>query len=150
MRVLIIFICLVAVGATIATIVVGSRSFEGLVVEHPYESGLAWDQVHREKARLGWHVSVLSLPFKTGKNEMELSVLDKNGLPLSDAVVNVALSRPATSAYDRTYPAHRGQDGNYRVSVEVPQYGYWDVRIDVKRSGEQRSFDEKIYAEQNK
>jgi len=148
MRFLIITICLIAVGATVATIVVGSRSFEGIVAEHPYENGLAWDQVHREKTRLGWSVSVLGLPYKTGKNEMEFSVLDKNGRPLSGAVVNVALSRPATSALDRVYPARCGQDGHYRVSVDLPQFGYWDVRIEVKQQNEHCSFSEKIYAEQ--
>ena len=148
MRFLIIFICLIAVGATIATILVGSRTFEGIVVEHPYENGLAWDQVHRNAARLGWQVNVLGLPFKTGKNEMVFSVQDKNGLPLSDAVVNVALSRPATSALDRTYPARRGKDGHYRVSVDLPQFGYWDVRVEVKQKGEECSFVEKIYAGQ--
>jgi nitrogen fixation protein FixH len=146
MRLLIILITFIAVGVTIATIVVGNRSFEGIVVERPYENGLAWDQVHREKVRLGWSVSLLGLPCKTGRNEMEFSVLDRNGLPLSDAVVNVVLSRPATSALDRTYSARRGKDGHYRVSVDFPQFGYWDVRIEVKQKDEECIFMEKIYA----
>ena len=148
MRFLIILISIIAVGATIATIVVGSRTFEGVVVEHSYEHGLAWDQVRQNTERLGWKVSLLGLPFKTGQNEMELSVQDKNGLPLSDAVVTVALSRPATIALDRTYAARRGQDGHYWVSVDLPQFGYWDVRVDVKQREEQCGFAEKIYAGQ--
>lgn len=148
MRILIAFIAFIAIGATIATILVGNQSFEGTVVEHPYESGLAWDQVRQNKARLGWQVSVTGLPYKTGKNEMNLIVLDRKGLPLSDAVVSVALSRPATNAQDRTYPARRGKDGHYRVSVDFPQFGYWDVRIKVKQKGDECSFVEKIYAGQ--
>jgi len=148
-RTLIAFIAFIAIGVTIATILVGSRSFEGTVVEHPYESGLAWDQVHQDKARLGWHVSLLGLPYKTGKNDIEFSVLDKNGRPLSDAMVTVALSRPATSAQDRTYPARRAKDGHYRVSVDFPQFGYWDVRVEVKQKGEKCTFVEKIYAAQH-
>ncbi len=99
--VIIVLICILALAATIGTIVVGSRSFEGIVVDNPYETGLAWDRERRNQEDLGWSVALQEAAYKTGKNDLIVMVRDKNGVPLSDAVVSVVVSRPSTRAFDR-------------------------------------------------
>jgi nitrogen fixation protein FixH len=148
MRILIVSICILVVGATIGTIMVGRRTFEGVVVDKPYEAGLMWDQVRLKTANLGWTVSLPDTAFKMGNNDVLISVFDKNKRPLADAVVCIALSRPSTSAYDRTFQARREQDGRYRVSIDLPEFGYWDLRIDVTSNKQQGSYMNRIYAKQ--
>ncbi len=99
--VIIVLTCILALAATIGTIVVGSRSFEGTVVDKPYETGLAWDEERRNQESLGWSVVLQKATYKTGKNDLIVMVHDKNGVPLSDAVVSVVVSRPSTRAFDR-------------------------------------------------
>jgi hypothetical protein len=53
MRTAIILICILALAATLGAIVVGIRTVDGLVVEKPYETGLAWDEIQRQKAKPG-------------------------------------------------------------------------------------------------
>ena len=47
-----VIVSVLALAATIGAIVIGMKSFEGLVVEKPYETGLAWDEIKKKKATL--------------------------------------------------------------------------------------------------
>jgi nitrogen fixation protein FixH len=148
MRILIILISICALAATIGAIIVGRQSFEGLVVEKPYETGLAWDETRQKQANLGWTVSVQGAPFKTGKNELIVKLLDKNGSLLTDAAVSVTVSRPSTRAYDKTYQTVQQADGRYHASIDLLLYGNWGVIIDASRNNDRSSFKEAIFAEQ--
>ena len=147
MRVLITVICIIALAATIGAIVVGKQSFEGLVVEKPYETGLAWDDTRQKQASLGWAISVEGAPFKTGSNEVAVKVFDKTGSVLTDAVVSVTVSRSSTRAYDKTYRAIRQPDGRYHSSINLLFYGNWDLIIDVSLKNDHSRFKEAIFAE---
>jgi nitrogen fixation protein FixH len=144
--VIIVLSCILALTATIGAIVVGSRSFEGLVVDNPYETGLAWDSERRNQEVLGWSVALQEAAYKTGKNDLIVMVRDKNGVLLSDAVVSIVVSRPSTRALDRTYPTVVQSNGRYRTEIDLPFYGNWDVVIDVKRKKERTSFHKIISA----
>ena len=148
--VIIVLICILALAATIGTIVVGSRSFEGLVVDNPYETGLAWDRERRNQEDLGWSVALQESTYKTGKNDLIVMVRDKNGVPLSDAVVSVIVSRPSTRAFDRTYSTVVQPDGRYHTAIDLPFYGNWGVVIDVNRKMERTSFNKMISANQDR
>jgi nitrogen fixation protein FixH len=147
--VIIILTCILAFAATIGAIVVGSRSFEGIVVDKPYETGLAWDEERRNQKNLGWSVVLQKATFKTGKNDLIIMLRDKNGAPLSDAVVSVAVSRPSTRAFDRTYLTVVQPNGRYRTEIDLPLYGKWGVIIDVSRKNERTSFNNMISADQD-
>lgn len=147
MRALLILVTIIVIAATAGTIVVGGRTFEGLVVAKPYEAGLAWEEARRKQADLGWSVSVLGAQYRTGGNDLIVRVADKKGMPLADADVSVKLSRASTRAYDKTYRAQRGRDGSYRASVELSQFGYWDLKAEVSRNNERYAFTDRIYAE---
>ena len=147
--VIIVLTCILALAATIGTIVVGSRSFEGIVVDNPYETGLAWDRERRNQESLGWSVALQEATYKTGKNDLIVMVHDKNGVPLSDAVVSVVVSRPSTRAFDRTYVTVVQPNGRYRTEIDLPFYGNWGVVIDVNRKIERTSFNKIISANQD-
>ena len=147
MRILIILISITALAATIGAIVVGRQSFEGLVVEKPYETGLKWDESRQKQTNLGWTVSVQGAPFKTGKNELVVNIIDNSGSLITDAIITVTVSRPSTGAYDKTYRTVRQADGRYHAFIGLQLYGNWDVIIDVSRDNDSTIFKEAIFAE---
>lgn len=147
--VIIVMSCVLALAATIGAIVVGSRSFEGTVVDKPYETGLAWDEARRNRESLGWSVVLQETTYQTGTNDLIVMVRDKNGFPLSDAVVSVAVSRPSTRAFDRTYRAAARPDGRYRAAIDLPLYGNWEVTIEVSRMNDRAGFNKIISAKQD-
>jgi len=147
MRTLIILVCILAVAATIGTIVIGRYSFEGIVVDKPYETGLAWDAIRQNRENLAWTTAVQRATFKTGGNDLIVTVLGRDGLPLANARVRVKVSRPSTQAYDRTYQTIQRSDGNYQGSIDLPLYGNWDLIIDVSRNADRASFKKSIFAE---
>ncbi len=133
MKTLIFIVSIIAVGATVVTIVVGEKSFEGLVVEKPYESGLAWDKTTQQMAALGWRVSIDAHSLQLWTNDLRIDVYDKSGARLSDAEVVVRLTKPETNAYDRIYAAIRQSDGVYHATVTLPARGNWQAVIAVSR-----------------
>lgn len=145
MKALIIVIVIVVLGMVAATIIVGTRSFEGIVTERPYEKGLLWDRNRKEKMSLGWKVAFLGRDLHTGKNELVLSVIGRGGTPIQGAEVSVVVSRPSTTAFDRTYPALPSPDGLYRAVVVIPSFGYWDLRTTVFHAGNHVTFEERVY-----
>jgi nitrogen fixation protein FixH len=149
MRILIILICIIALAATIGAIIVGSQSFEGLVVERPYEAALAWDKTRQKQTSLGWTVSVHGSRFKTGKNDLIVRILDKNESLITDAVVNLTVSRLSTRVYDKTYRATQQMDGRYSASIDLPLYGNWNLIIDANHNNDHASFKQTIYVEKS-
>jgi len=150
MRTVIIIISIIALAATIGTIAVGMKIFDGTVVENPYEAGLAWDETHQNKAALGWDLKLRNGLFRTGRNELSLEALDRNGRQLKNAVVSVTTSRPSTRAFDKTYPAVRTANGGFQAHVDLPLFGSWDLSIEVSRDKDHCRFNNRIYAEQQK
>ena len=136
MRRFIIIVVLAVFAATIGTILIGSRTFDGVVVEHPYEAGLAWDETRKQAAKLGWRVVFDHSDLQQGENSVVLQLIGRNGSALDGASVDVTLSRPATKEYDRTYHAKPLGMGRYQVSLLVPLIGLWDLRTVAARGGE--------------
>ena len=147
MRTVISIVSIIAIAATIGTIAVGMKIFDGVVVENPYDAGLAWDETRRNKDALGWGLKLKNDLFKTGKNELALEVLDRNGRQLDNAAVRVTTSRPSTRAFDKIYPAVRTPDGTFRTSIDLPLYGAWDLKITVSSGKDRCSFTNRIYAD---
>jgi nitrogen fixation protein FixH len=148
LRIMIIVISIFVIAATIATIVVGIKSFDGVVVEKPYEAGLAWDETLQNKAALGWSVNIGKNHFRTGQNELIIVALDRKGRQLENAEIRITTSRPSTRDYDRTYVAVKRPDCRFQTSIDLPLFGSWDVAVTVRRGKDQCSFNNRIFAEQ--
>ena len=147
-RIVIMVISILVIAATTATIVVGIKSFDGVVVEKPYETGLAWDKTLQNRTALGWRINIRNDHFRTGHNELLIDALDRNGRQLEGALITVTTSRPSTGAYDRTYPAVKKPDGRFQASIDLPVFGSWDVIITAHRAKDQCSYNNHIFAEQ--
>jgi len=149
MKTLIIIISVIALSAVVATIIIGNETFDGIVVEKPYEQGLLWDKIQDRKIESGWKAVINNRTIKTGNAEISISVFDKSGKPLADASVSLVISRPSTSVYDRNYETVRQSDNSYAAKVFFPLFGYWDLKIRVAKKGESVIFEERIFAEED-
>jgi nitrogen fixation protein FixH len=146
--VIIVLLSALVLAATIVTIVVGSRQFDGVVTERPYETGLAWDEMKKEQQRLGWKITIQERIFQKGSNALSLSVLGREGKPLENATVLLTISRPASRYYDHTYEARQLGKGRYAVSVDLPLFGYWELRFDIRQGKERMEYQERVYAQE--
>jgi len=147
MRTIIIAVVLMGLAAVAGSIIVGSRNFDGVVVDKPYETGLAWDKVRHENAATGWQIDVGESRFAEGNSELVLSVRDAAGHALKDAEVSITISRPSTKEYDRTYKAVQEAEGRYNAPVLFPLHGYWDLKINILKEGKHSGFARRIFAE---
>jgi nitrogen fixation protein FixH len=147
MKTLIIAVTLIVLAAVVGVIVIGTKSFEGIVVERPYETGLLWDSAQKEKASLGWEFHLMTKRFVTGENIVRLKISDKEGKSISDAEVSITVSRPSTNAYDKVYAVPGQPGGMYQTVVQLPLFGYWDMNTRVKSRGKTVVFPKTIFAE---
>jgi len=150
MKTLIIVVIAIGLVSVIAVIVVGTRNFEGIVVEKPYETGLAWDSAEGERESLGWSVDIRTKKFRIGENDVLLRISDKEGKPLSLATVMIMVSRPSTNVYDKTYRAIDRTDGIYEAQVRLPLFGYWDMNVGIVKEGGHVVLLKEIFADKEK
>jgi len=150
MKLLLIIVSIIGLGAVIGAVVVGSRNFDGTVVDNPYESGLAYDAVHHEKEASGWYAEILNRILTTGRNDILISITDRNHRPVTDVEVSVMVSRPSSASYDRTYKAVMTDRGQFRLTADLPLYGYWDAKVQVTDRARSVSFEQTLFAEQKR
>jgi len=148
MKTLLAVIVVIGLAAVAGAVIVGTRVFDGTVVKEPYERGIAWDVERERQAASGLQVSVVEASFVTGENELAVLVLDRNGQPFAGDAVSVEASRPASSAYDRTYRAVRRDDGTFRTLVHLPLRGRWNLTVVVEGKNGSLRFRRSIYAEE--
>ncbi|HXX82148.1 MAG TPA: FixH family protein [Thermodesulfovibrionales bacterium] len=141
-------VIIVALAAVVTVVIVGSRSFEGIVVDKPYERGLSWDREQRERTESGLNVTLKNKTFKVGRNDLAIEVTDREQKPVLDAEVILTVSRPSTNAYDMTYRLAVSKKGMFSAPVELPLYGHWDLHITIVRNGQNLLFQQKIFVEQ--
>jgi hypothetical protein len=68
--------------------------------------------------------------LKTGENLLVFEVKRKDGEPVSTAEVELLITRPDTTKYDRRLKAHY-KEGKYVATVNLPLEGRWDVNVKV-------------------
>lgn len=148
MKTLISIVVIVGLAAIIGAVVVGIKSFDGTVTAKPYEEGLAWDEVLKEKVELGWSVRLNTGVFKMGENDLQFTLLDKQGAPLDlSSAVSLTLSRPSTDAYDRKVDVEKLGEGLYRALVNFPLYGQWDIKINLLQNDKKIEFEERVFVD---
>jgi nitrogen fixation protein FixH len=150
MKALPLIIAFIVVAMTVATIVLGNNTFEGTVVDKPYEAGLAWESDQANRQALGWSVLLSGAAYKVGEEELWIEALGRDGKPLSDAEVSVKVSRPSTTAHDKTYKAELQSDGRYLSRVSLPLRGNWDIVTTVSTKSGSSSYTQILRAEAEK
>jgi nitrogen fixation protein FixH len=147
MHKVILIVLILVVAATAATIMIGTMTFEGTVVKDPYETGLRWDQIQRQRRESGWDVTLLSRHFRTGRNNIALSALDRQGHPLRDAIIDLRLERPSTARDDRVVRALQSQDGTYHATFDIPASGTWTAKIIVSQGTRTIEFEDTLFVQ---
>lgn len=149
MRLLVISIVVIGLGIVAATIIVGQRHFEGIVVEQPYDQGLLWDKVQKDRLASGWTVAVQNEgELRAGDIEAVIAVRDSQGKPLTDASVSMKLSRPSTTVHDRRYETLPLGDGLYSAKILIPLYGHWDFEVTVRQGEVSIPFSQRVYVKE--
>ncbi len=128
------------------TIIVGARTFEGTVVQDPYESAAHWDSARHDQQQSGWHVSVMTKIVRSPVDEFSLEVRDRRGEPV-DASIELHITVPFTNRYDRDYHMEPDREGIYRTPVNVPVRGRWLAHITIVKAGKRIAFDERFDVE---
>jgi nitrogen fixation protein FixH len=135
MKALVVAVCLVGLAAVAGPIVVGMRTFEGTVVEHPYERGLAWDGELARRRESGLEVRLANTTYGTGTARVALSIGGAAAGGVGDGDVAVRVRRPETAEHERTVPARRHADGAWAAEVPLPVPGRWELAVLVERPG---------------
>ncbi|MDH5473708.1 MAG: FixH family protein [Gammaproteobacteria bacterium] len=109
----------------------------GLVTENYYEKGQDLEEtiIKRATARqsLGWSYST-DFPIQPViyKNETyRFNIVDKAGVPLSNADVILKAYRPSDATADFIVPMNEPNPGMYEAIVQFPLKGMWDITIKI-------------------
>ncbi len=148
MKLLLFSLTAMVLAVVAATIMVGMRTFDGLVTENPYEKGLAWDRERRARASLGWQVEIQNARLTVGRNALDVSVRDGQGRDRTDALSGLMVSRPATVRFDRDYPVSTGVQGGQALDVEFPQRGLWDLTFLLRTDAGEHEVKKRVYVDQ--
>ena len=115
-----------AVNAVMVTLAI--RTHSGTITDHPYEKGLAYNQVVEAKNKqeaLGWRGSI---NYKNGALSFDLH--DKNNLPVAPEKITATITRPTQQGMDFTVGLKGAE-----TPVSFPENGLWEVRVDAEREG---------------
>ncbi len=102
------------------------RTFPGLVVQRPYDRGIAYnDELRRNQAQtaLGWQVST-----RYADGNLTIGFVDAAGVPVTGLSVKATLSRPLEAGV--SVEAELAPAGKvYRAALVLPKQGQWEARI---------------------
>lgn len=122
------FVVIALVDGVMVTLAV--RTHTGTVIDHPYERGLAYNQVvaaeSAQRAR-GWKSEV---KFAEGKLQVRLQ--DAQGNPLKAQDMRVRFFRPSQQGMDFDVML----SGAESTAVTMPARGLWEARVFATIDGE--------------
>jgi nitrogen fixation protein FixH len=122
------------VNAIMVYLAVGS--FTGVVSEHSYQEGLAYNDVlekSREQAELGWKTKISISPGSSGHTSLSINLQDKNGKAVHSAKVKARFYRPTLAGYDQTFNLIESNKGQYKAAVTLPLPGLWEIHVQAQK-----------------
>ena len=120
------FLTIATVNAVMVTL--ATRTHTGLVTDHPYEKGLAYNKVVQSaeaQAALGWKAEIA---YKEGV--LSIVVRDGNQVIIKPEKMRAEWVRPTQSGKD-FFVELQGE----KTSIPAPEKGVWDVRVDIAYHG---------------
>jgi nitrogen fixation protein FixH len=141
-------VVIAGLGAVAGAVIVGSMTLDEVVVEHPYEAGLAWDASHHKAEELGWSLMLGREPVVEGANAMHFAVLGPDGMPIGVSADEVALvfERPSGPGTVAASISGSATDGGLVAAFTLPGYGHWVVRARVSHGGQTMDLSGRVYA----
>lgn len=138
------FAVVIAVNTTL--IVYATDTFSGLVVEHPYKKGLAYNQTKAQidaQARLGWQYDVSAVSSGDAVT-IEVRWADAGKTPLDGLALEGELQRPVENLPPLRVEFEAVGAGRYRSQVRLPKQGAWDLHLSARRGSQEFSGAERL------
>lgn len=107
-------------------------SFSGLTTKHASAEGANYNAAiaaAHAQAERGWKVSVTFTPGQGLAGGVDVTLVDRDGKPLTGADVTAAFIRPTSAGADQAFPMKDGGDGRYHADVNLRLPGIWDLRV---------------------
>lgn len=126
------FAFIALVNGVMVWLAVGTHT--GLVTEHPYEKGLAYNQVvdaEQAQEALGWSGNIAF-----DKNLLAFTLLDRAGAAVEANRITAHFMRPTQDGMDFDVTLARTLDGTWQAEVTPPHNGLWEVRVYAERGTE--------------
>ena len=115
-----------AVNAVMVTLAI--RTHSGIVTEHPYEKGLAYNAVvaaEEKQEALGWKGRI---DYQRGA--LQFTLRDRHNQPLTIEKATATITRPTQPGIDFTVEL-TGE----ATPITFPTNGLWEVRVDAAHAG---------------
>jgi nitrogen fixation protein FixH len=131
---------LFGVGVNVAFLLVATGDPSFAVEEDYYGRALRWDETAREASRnaeLGWSVDLEPQPSSKGPGwtDLRLRVVDRDGAPVSGAIVSLEAFHHARSG-DRLSVDLQASGDRYAATLPLRRAGLWELRVRVTRGAE--------------
>ncbi len=134
MKALIIAIVVIGLAVVIGTIFIGTKTFDGTVVDKPYEKAIKYDKI--QKLSKDYSVVIENQILGMGRNTLVFSIKSETKDPSKISGVVVTITKPVTTRFDWNYEATLQPDGRYIAPIELPDRGQWEIRIVFTADGE--------------
>lgn len=127
----------VAVNATL--VYFAMHSWGGLVTDHAFERGVAYNRLIAEAAAeeaLGWKADVAYQPAGGGEGAAVIvSLRTTDGKPMDHAAVALEAARPVEAETPVSLGLRNVGNGRYIADAASLRAGQWDVRMTVANDG---------------
>lgn len=113
-------------------------TFPGLVIDKPYEHGVKYNEVLREKAKqaaLGWSAEIERASLVDRQAEIALRLRAASGDALHGLDVSGQLRRPADADHDKAFSFAPAEDGAYVAHIDDVDAGLWELEATAKSAG---------------
>ncbi len=117
---------------------VAVRHYSGVVVEHAYEDGVAYNkilQVTTAQRALGWKEELEVTPLQKTTVRAVFTLHDAAGRRIDKAQAKIVFRRPTSNGLDRTAELTQEADGRYQAVLELPVHGVWDAYVAALADG---------------
>jgi nitrogen fixation protein FixH len=121
----------VIIGVNLTLAVLANTSWTGLSVENGYVASQHFNAelvAARRQAELGWKAE-----FGYRDTQLELTLADSRGHPLSGFEVEIELERPSTDRDDRRLTLVESRPGIYAAAGPLKS-GQWDADVRIRDS----------------
>ena len=124
------------------------HSYSGLVTQHAYEKGLAYNttlQAAAQQEALGWKGTFTLTPAETPETfRAAFTLRDAAEAPLNNATVKLWLMRPTEDGLDQTLPLAPEGKGRYSATVRLPRHGQWQAQLAATVQGKNFQMEQRV------
>jgi nitrogen fixation protein FixH len=106
------------------------------VIPHYHQSALDWDVTRRARQltdQLGWQIDYNVIPSEhAGQRTLLVTILDRDGKPISGLSVNAKLYRHARGSNVDQFKLKAIADGNYQADTKLTDKGLWQIELGIE------------------